>query len=150
MLQNPGIATAQTLLLMVEHPVELAAVTAAVRAAPTLAATATAAAAAGAGGDILQRCCLETLRLTAHTIGAIRKVVDPAGFILVTGAGGKFFLPFNSYVGASHLLPHLVDANYPDAARFSPDRFADGPPDDTVLTTFRSVAAACPGPVRPP
>ena len=70
--------------------------------------------------DILSRSLLETLRLTAHSIGAIRKVVSPQGWkVSVEGSCSSgdahcgtqhtsqdYVVPCGSYVGASHIVPH--------------------------------------------
>ena len=59
----------------------------------------------------------ETLRVTAHAIGAIRKVVSGSGWnVKVSGVDGGttiFHVPRGSYVGVSHYLPNV------DVSRFS-------------------------------
>lgn len=59
----------------------------------------------------LKAAVMETLRLTAHTIGAVRKVVSPEGWsVWTTGPDGektKFTIPGGSYVGATHIVPNL-------------------------------------------
>jgi len=53
----------------------------------------------------------ETLRLTAHTIGAVRKVVDPQGWKVTSDKGVEYIVPCGVYVGASHIIPHRHDMN---------------------------------------
>jgi hypothetical protein len=57
---------------------------------------------------------LETLRLTAHSIGAMRKVMSPDGWTVEdevrTSQGVEkvtYTVPCGSYVGVSHIVPHL-------------------------------------------
>lgn len=61
----------------------------------------------------LDQVVIETLRLTAHTIGAIRKVVSPDGWTfqdqIQTPTGTKtvhYNVPFGNYIGVSHIVPH--------------------------------------------
>ena len=57
---------------------------------------------------------LETLRLTAHTIGAVRKVVRPEGWTFSTSDDsaetGKtsYTVPVGAYVGATHIVPNTA------------------------------------------
>lgn len=56
----------------------------------------------------------ETLRLTAHSIGAMRKVVCTEGWTvkvsLENGDKKEYTIPQGSYVGASHFLPNVDPA----------------------------------------
>ena len=81
--------------------------------------------------------------MTAHTIGAIRKVVAPEGYrLLVSGGGGGgdggaggggaaagsqqksyYTVPCGSYVAVSHILPHLNADVFPSPESFRPERF---------------------------
>lgn len=49
----------------------------------------------------------EALRLTGHTIGAIRKVVSKEGWRVTVGEGQTYLIPHGSYVGASHIVPNI-------------------------------------------
>jgi hypothetical protein len=62
---------------------------------------------------------LEALRLIAHSIGAIRKVIAPEGWVLKCSpdntngsknfnghSRNEFRIPFGSYIGISHVIPH--------------------------------------------
>jgi hypothetical protein len=69
------------------------------------------------------RCVAEAVRLSAHSIGAVRKVVHPNGFKLELSDGTWYTLPRGAYVGISHILPHMDESNFDDAASFNPDRF---------------------------
>jgi hypothetical protein len=58
---------------------------------------------------------LETLRLTAHSIGAIRKVMPKEGWNLVCCSNdsdviGTYTIPCGSYVGVSHIVPNISSA----------------------------------------
>jgi hypothetical protein len=58
---------------------------------------------------------LETLRLTAHTIGAVRKVVPSDGWTFSTTDESAecrktcYTIPAGAYVGASHIVPNTAD-----------------------------------------
>lgn len=77
--------------------------------------------------EAITNSCLETLRVTAHSIGAVRKVVSPVGWkvradtpsmeLNVEGEGEgegsastlvqrEYVIPYGAYVGASHIVPH--------------------------------------------
>ena len=73
--------------------------------------------------EAITNSCLETLRVTAHSIGAVRKVVSPVGWkvradipsmeLNVEGEGStsklvqrEYVIPYGAYVGASHIVPH--------------------------------------------
>ena len=102
------------------------------------------------GGDVLDACVREALRMTAHTIGAIRKVTAPDGYRISKGSGGDSggesssgssssngggddeddgaadcVAPHGSYVAISHVLPHLKLGSFPSAGAFRPERFLE-------------------------
>jgi hypothetical protein len=63
--------------------------------------------------DTIERVVVETLRVTAHSIGAIRKVVVKEGWKVSVDdeqnpsrPAKQFVLPCGSYVGVSHIVPH--------------------------------------------
>ena len=102
----------------------------------------------------LDACLLETLRLSAHTIGAIRKVKAQEGFRFQSsgGSGGSsctYHLPQGSYIAASHILPHLDARNYEDPILFHPARFLGTKQGSTydayTFTTFSHGLHHCPG-----
>lgn len=69
--------------------------------------------------DILEASCpftrsatQEALRLTGHTIGAIRKVMPAEGWTVNAGNGQTYHIPQGSYVGVSHIVPNLSRKRY--------------------------------------
>ncbi len=54
----------------------------------------------------ITRVTYETLRLTAHSIGAMRKVVSEEGWSITLEDGRQVKIPSGSYVGVSHIVPH--------------------------------------------
>jgi cytochrome P450 len=107
--KNPALAAAQTVLMLLEHPAWLE------RVCAELASTCVS---ASGTRPLLDRCIRETLRLTAHTIGAIRRVVGRP-FVL----GSRYKLPPGAYVGSAHILVSLDDAHFSSPERFDPDRY---------------------------
>jgi cytochrome P450 len=121
--KNPSLAATQTLLFMLEQHgrdpkdsvLDLASVEARGKQV-------------GEGSDldmrVIHNCIYDTLRLTAHVIGSIRKVVDPRGFtVTITDAGSvgdvkavqegqvvSYTLPCGSYIGESHFVPNWLSA----------------------------------------
>jgi len=147
--KNAAIAVAQCVALLLERPAAFRAVVSEAR---------TACAAPGpAACPLLCSALHETLRLSAHTIGAIRRV--RAAWWAFEGADGqRYAVPRGSFVVASHVVPHLRDAAaFPAAAEFRAERFVaasgeDGAPaftghrlDPFTFTTFSHGTHACPG-----
>ena len=96
----------------------------------------------------LERAVYEGLRLTAHTIGAIRKVVAPGGWAFRTSSGREYRVPEGTFVAASHIAPHFDPEAFGRPDAFDPDRFAaeaGGRPGEYVLTTFSNGLHRCPG-----
>eukprot|EP00912_Choanoflagellata_sp_UC4_P001512 UC4_evm1s956 len=121
--KNPSIAASQTLLFMMERKgcVERAI----------------------SDQKFLENCTIEALRLTAHAIGAVRKVIAKDGWVL-----GDITLKRGEYVGVSHILPHRNTEIYPDAKTFNPDRYDKNPEllkNPYKFTTFSHGIHACPG-----
>jgi len=103
---------------------------------------------AASKSSILDSCVHETLRLTAHSIGAIRKVVSESG--LAVKAGGNcpnVIVPCGQYVGISHALPHRNAAVFgSDATSWRPSRgTASLQNRPYTLTTFSHGIHMCPG-----
>jgi len=66
-------------------------------------------------------CLYETLRLTQHAIGSIRKVRSETGFHITTSDGRRLVVPKGHYVGSAHILIGRQAAfQCPD--RFDPDQ----------------------------
>ncbi|CAE8667293.1 unnamed protein product [Polarella glacialis] len=130
--KNPAICLAQTLLLLLEHPAEMEKVLAELRNPRD----------ASSSNQALELSISETLRITAHTIGGIRKVVAPEGFDLKSG----FHVPFGEYVVLSHTLPNSDPSTFVEPGRFNPSRFSEpGKFDEYDFTTFSHGLHACPG-----
>lgn len=139
--KNPAIGAAQTLSHLLSQPQALGRVAAEARAEAVDATTED-----FASGGLLSRSILETLRLTAHTIGGIRKVVDPDGFDLSTSDGRTFRVPCGRYIGLNHTLPNHSEAAWPDPKAFAPERWLQERAfDDYEFTTFSHGLHACPG-----
>lgn len=156
--KNPAIGAAQALLfaLTEAEPKALAAAradAAALHASPS--------------AETLARCeglraiCFETLRVCAHTIGAVRTVVHPDGFDLTVGACGasdsggseggvSYHLPAGTTVALAHIPTHRnTDVWGASSEAFDPSRaewVAGAPrPDDYTFTTFSQGLHRCPG-----
>mmetsp|Transcript_17016 Transcript_17016/g.34787 ORF Transcript_17016/g.34787 Transcript_17016/m.34787 type:complete len:439 (-) Transcript_17016:133-1449(-) len=132
--KNPGIGAAQTLLLLLEHPAVLREVLLDLRGSQ-----------ASGGSALLRRSILETLRITAHTIGGIRKVMEPDGFRFTAADGKAFRVPRGEYVVLSHTLPNNDPAKFANPAEFDPGRFAGPDIDEYTFTTFSQGLHRCPG-----
>eukprot|EP00933_Yihiella_yeosuensis_P070258 TRINITY_DN7798_c4_g1_i1.p1 TRINITY_DN7798_c4_g1~~TRINITY_DN7798_c4_g1_i1.p1 ORF type:complete len:232 (+),score=34.23 TRINITY_DN7798_c4_g1_i1:304-999(+) len=139
--KNPAIGAAQCLLLLLEHPDELSVVLEELRED-----TAKDSRNFEGANTALSRCISESLRLTAHTIGGLRKVVAPEGFNIVTASGKEMHLRHGSYVGLSHFLPNRDVNIFPEPDCFQPSRFAGSKEfDEYELTTFSQGLHQCPG-----
>ena len=145
--KNPAIGAAQAVLLALEHGgAELDAARADARAlhavpdAPTLRACAA-----------LRRAALEALRVSAHPLGAVRKVMSPSGFV-VRGACGSWAVRRGETIALTHVAVHR------DAALWgrAPDEYAPRRPewsdggrdvasDEYRFTTFSQGVHRCPG-----
>ena len=150
--KNPAIGAAQALLHSLDGPPRAMACCAAEAAA--LHAHPTAETLSRCGG--LHAAVLETLRLCAHAIGAVRKVVAPAGFDLRVGGAAQqggartYHLPRGSTVALAHIPTHrdpaVWGARYdeydPGRAEWAP---AAERPDDLTFTTFSQGLHRCPG-----
>lgn len=85
-------------------------------------------------------------RLSAHTIGAVRKVLGKDGFDLpVSNGGSPFHVEQGSYIGISHIVPHHDCAVYPNSRAFRPERFEGRDYSDYEHTTFSHGLHRCPG-----
>lgn len=137
--KNPAIGAGQTLLYLLdpEHKGHLAQVQDEVSAIKDVLAAADGKVGSVRGAVVVNKldaiasktyflglCIAEALRLTAHSIGAVRKVVAKEGIELKTEAGDVYRLPKGSYVGISHIVPHRDPTIYPKPHSFNPSRFA--------------------------
>ena len=92
---------------------------------------------------------LETLRLCAHAIGAVRTVVGADGFVL----GGRFWVAPGETIALTHVAVHRsAEVWGADAAAFDPARHVYGAagvaattPDEYEYTTFSQGLHKCPG-----
>lgn len=102
-----------------------------------------------AGCHAIPRCVLETLRLCAHAIGAVRTVVREDGFVL----DGRFWVAPGETIALAHVAVHRSPEIWgADAAAFDPARAAYGAagvaaatPDEYEYTTFSQGLHKCPG-----
>ena len=144
--KNAAIAVAQSVAMLLERPTVLRDVVTEARAHNE---------SAGEPGPtqcpLLCSVLHETLRLSAHTIGAVRRV-RTAWFAFETDDGRRYAVPRGAFVTASHVVPHLLDAAFPSASEYRADRFIDGDGvfmghclNPFTLTTFSHGTHACPG-----
>ena len=102
-----------------------------------------------AGCHTIQRCVLETLRLCAHAIGAVRTVVAPGGFVLA----GRYWVARGETIALAHVAVHRSTEVWgADADAFRPSRPEYGeagapasPPSEYEYTTFSQGLHTCPG-----
>jgi cytochrome P450 len=109
--------------------------------------------------NLLRRVALETCRLTAHAIGAVRKVLRPEGFTFESGKY-KFWAGYGDTVALAHITVHRSPRLWGDgrssrepgsACATAPDAFAphrsqwDSNPDQYTHTTFSHGVHRCPG-----
>jgi len=146
--KNPAIGAGQTLLMVLEHPADIHLIETELAAfvldsdtlakfeasddlSPSQQAARSKAFRAEVGArDVLEEsllhlgCCIsEACRRTAHTLGAIRKVMTPAGFEFSCGKELKYWVPANTYIAVSHVAVSLDTSIFPQADSFHPCRF---------------------------
>jgi cytochrome P450 len=97
----------------------------------------------------IQRVLLETLRLGAHAIGAVRTVAAPCGFVI----DGRFWVGKGETIALSHIAVHRHRASWGEDC----EKFREGRPqydapgragallDDLSFTTFSQGLHKCPG-----
>jgi cytochrome P450 len=156
--KNPAIGAAQALLLTLSAAPQRVRERAREEAAALHASPSLATLEEKCGG--LRAACDETMRLCAHTIGAVRKVVAPEGFELrFSGEGGEggegggaavYHLPAGTTIALAHIPTHRDGFLWGDcASQYDPTRAewqAGGPrPDEYTLTTFSQGLHRCPG-----
>lgn len=173
--KNPSLAASQTVLFMLEqhtrHPDRSVLDLASAEAIKTQAAYESSASvneSTAVDMRVIHSCVHETLRLTAHTIGSVRKVVDPRGFTFnITDADsvgdmknkGKtisYTIPCGSYISESHFVPNCLrmpdlmlpkfELNYEEVLKSSTAAdVASGSTDDYEFTTFSHGVHKCVG-----
>jgi cytochrome P450 len=109
--------------------------------------------------SLLHRVALETCRVTAHAIGAVRKVLRPQGFTLESGKHRYWVAPGET-VAMTHIAVHRSHRLWGDdsvglksaaACAVSPEVFApsrpqwNAAPDQYSHTTFSHGVHRCPG-----
>ncbi|KAG5189264.1 cytochrome P450 [Tribonema minus] len=145
---HSGCATgaAQTLFALLEHPREMAALRAEMERSgvptrermldvpPSARAQAWGDQIAGAAGAEslvhgsaplcrrLDACINEALRLSAHAIGAVRKVVAPEGALVPAARGAPRRLPHGTYAAVSFIAAHRDAARFADPCAYRPAR----------------------------
>lgn len=147
--KNPAIGAAQTYLLLKEKAPQDAlnqchAEAQALLATPTWAGMSTLSSAV-ASSTTLRRACLESLRLTAHSIGAVRTAQQD----VTLSVGSKLYkIPQGSTVGLAHIATSLDTTVWGDAAadfELSLSERADLYEDEYKFTTFSHGVHRCPG-----
>ena len=90
--------------------------------------------------DRLRRWCLETLRVTAHSIGGVRTAQHdiPIG-------DTNYIIPKGGSVGFSHIVPNINPDNWPSASEFSFGHSESLYQDEYRFTTFSHGVHKCPG-----
>ena len=147
--KNPSIGAAQTVCHLLSELADDDPTLEAVRAeAKGMAAQPSAAHLASC--HAIRRSVLETLRVCAHAIGAVRTVVAPTGFEL----GSGLWAAPGETIALAHIATHRSVAVWGhNAADFVPHRDAYGarpsapptPPDEYTYTTFSHGLHQCPG-----
>eukprot|EP00040_Diaphanoeca_grandis_P005021 m.31018 g.31018 ORF g.31018 m.31018 type:complete len:516 (+) comp16384_c0_seq1:67-1614(+) len=89
-------------------------------------------------------CISEALRLSSHSIGAIRKVMKDDGFVIPTLNTSGYYVEKGSYIGVSHILPHMNEDVFENWQTFDPSRF-EREFTDYEFTTFSHGIHRCPG-----
>ena len=145
--KNPSIGAAQTLCTLLglgaSHPTVRAVRIEAARLAASPGAEVL------ASCHALQRCVLETLRLCAHAIGAVRTVVSESGFVL----DSRFWVAPGETIALAHVAVHRSPEVWgAEATSFDPARLVYGAegvaattPDEYEYTTFSQGLHKCPG-----
>lgn len=86
------------------------------------------------------------LQATVWEVQRSRPVIE--GFERVTLERvrlGPWVIPENSLIAVSMVLAHSAGENYPHAAKFDPDRYADGPPDSSQWIPYGGGIHRCIG-----
>jgi cytochrome P450 len=96
----------------------------------------------------IRRSCCETLRLTSHSIGALRKVSEEV--VLGSGTSQQYKLCPGQVVAVSHIVPSLDEQLWgKDADKYNPSReewTTEGKqPDEYKFSTFSQGHHRCPG-----
>jgi cytochrome P450 len=153
--KNPAIAAAQAVLFAMQSDAEFLSQ---VRAAAS-AALRQPAATLTDPASLLRRVALETCRVTAHAIGAVRKVLRPDGFTLDSGKN-RYWARAGDTIALTHVAVHRSPrlwgsgSGKPDSAvpcsasadEFAPNRRQwSAAPDHYTHTTFSHGVHRCPG-----
>lgn len=98
----------------------------------------------------LDSCLNETLRLTQHTIGSMRKVKSAGGWRVRLRSGHHVCVPRGYYVGAAHaLMGRREGGAFAQPDKFDPDGHFGAPMPRSVLrgchVPFSAGVHACPG-----
>jgi Cytochrome P450 len=102
----------------------------------------------------LGSCIGETLRLTSHTLGSMRRVNKPFSFVSPSDSKKRYHLPLGTYVAACHIVPSIDENVFEDAMQWKPERFdhTDSQGQSTLsrdkrnaYLPFSAGVCACPG-----
>lgn len=135
--KNPAILAAQTLLFVLDDPRVLE------RVREELGALHGAERPSSVALPFLDRCIKETLRITQHSIGAVRRV--EGGPLEL----GRYTVPEGRYLAISHAALGRAKGAWESPLRFDPDRFEDARAKHRehpyAYIPFSSGTHACPG-----
>lgn len=97
----------------------------------------------------IRQSCYETLRLTSHSIGALRKVKEEE-VVLGSGTSQQYILSPSQVVAVSHIVPSLDQRMWgKDADKYKPSREEwtkeEAKPDEYKFSTFSQGHHRCPG-----
>jgi cytochrome P450 len=152
--KNPAIGAAQAVLFTMQSPAAFQAqvleAAAAAQLRPALLSD---------PNSLLRLVALETCRVTAHAIGAVRKVVHPDGFTVESGKH-RYFVHQGDTLALTHIAVHRSQRLWGDdgggpttapACTAAPEAFAparsqwNAAPDQYTHTTFSHGVHRCPG-----
>lgn len=146
--KNPAIASAQTLLFLILHGSDEHKSKVHDEAEQLLLSTKRNTSNNTMPMSAIRQSCYETLRLTSHSIGALRKVKEEV--VLGSGTSQQFKLCPNHIVAVSHIVPSLDQRMWgKDTDKYNPSRVEwtkeDAKADEYKFSTFSQGHHRCPG-----
>ena len=146
--KNPAIASAQTLLFLILHGSDEHKSKVQDEAKQLLQSTKRNTCITTMPMSAIRQSCSETLRLTSHSIGALRKVKEE--IVLGSGTSQECKLCPSQVVAVSHIVPSLDQRMWgKDADKYKPSRKEwtkeDAKPDEYKFSTFSQGHHRCPG-----
>ena len=146
--KNPAIASAQTLLFLILHGSDEHKSKVQDEAEQLLQSAKRKTCTTTMPMSAIRQSCYETLRLTSHSIGALRKVKEEV--VLGSGTSQEYKLCQNQVVAVSHIVPSLDQQMWgKDADKYKPSREewtkVEAKPDEYKFSTFSQGHHRCPG-----